>query len=63
MKENKPAQPAQPDHAGLRCWRCGQQELPVDYTRRKRNAVMRRRACQQCGAKLVTWERAAGEQS
>jgi hypothetical protein len=43
---------------GLRCRRCGHQELKVIYTRRRRGGkVGRRRECRNCGSRISTCER------
>jgi hypothetical protein len=63
----KPSMPEQSSHAtdvaantGLRCRRCGHDQFRVRYTRRKPGAVMRRRECRKCGARITTKEREIG---
>ncbi len=43
--------------AGLQCPHCGGRRLPVQYTRRKPDHVMRVRRCKACGRRLLTRER------
>jgi len=47
------------EQSGLVCRKCGCHNFRVDYTRPKPDAIMRRRICRNCGAALITWERAA----
>lgn len=42
---------------GLSCPRCGCSELPVHYTRKKYEKVVRLRKCANCGSRLLTAER------
>jgi transcriptional regulator NrdR family protein len=47
-------------NTGLRCRKCGHGRFRVRYTRRKPGAVMRRRECRKCGARITTKEREIG---
>jgi transcriptional regulator NrdR family protein len=55
----KPGTPR--DHVGLRCRRCGHDELRVVYTRRRPGGTVdRRRECKRCGTRITTREREVG---
>jgi hypothetical protein len=43
--------------AGPECRRCGCFDLPVYYTRRRGNKILRRRVCAHCGQPMTTLER------
>jgi hypothetical protein len=49
------------DRRGLTCRHCGGRKFRVIYVRRTLgNALMRRRACWNCGARITTKEREIG---
>lgn len=45
-----------PDAKGLRCPKCGNDQLDVRDSRPSINAVRRRRHCAQCGTRMTTFE-------
>ncbi len=42
---------------GLRCPDCGCMHLPVWYTRKRPDRIVRKRICRHCGRHVVTYER------
>jgi transcriptional regulator NrdR family protein len=58
MPEHLRAEADDGNDVGLRCWRCGQRELRVVYTRPRNGGILlRRRECRRCGQRFTTWER------
>jgi transcriptional regulator NrdR family protein len=47
-------------NVGLRCRHCGRGQLRVLYTRRRLDALVRRRQCLHCGTRVTTAERPLG---
>lgn len=47
---------------GLECRRCGCRDLRVDHTTRANGRIIRYRHCRHCGARMMTSERAIGNQ-
>lgn len=45
------------DSNGLKCPKCGCQNFRVDYTRNRKDGILRKRFCRNCGTALVTMER------
>jgi DNA-directed RNA polymerase subunit RPC12/RpoP len=41
---------------GLVCPKCNCTNFAVNYTRRKKNSIVRLRVCRNCGSKLLTRE-------
>lgn len=49
--------PKDDEDMGPECRRCGCFDLPVYYTRRRLNKILRRRVCAHCGQAMTTIER------
>jgi transcriptional regulator NrdR family protein len=45
---------------GLRCVKCGHGRFKVIYTRARVFAIVRRRQCRNCAARVTTWEKVVG---
>jgi hypothetical protein len=48
------------NNVGLRCWRCGHEQLRIVYTRRCLGGLYRLRECLRCGTRFTTCERRLG---